>query len=244
MISVCMATYNGEKTIEKQLRSILSQLSLADEVILVDDCSTDNTLQVVSKIIADYAVPVKVCQNKANSGPINSFETALTQAKGDYILLSDQDDEWFPEKVEKILQYFKEGKADLIVHDGIVVDKKGQVMDASWNHFNHNQVTQGVLGTFVKNAFTGAMMACSKRLVKAALPFPKNLEMHDQWLFLAAKKNHMKIAIIDEPLMYYVRHGENVTGMEKRSAYRRAKGRLKMLVKYLGMKKMNSQDFE
>lgn len=236
MISVCMATYNGEKTIERQLRSILSQLSSTDEVILVDDCSTDNTLEVVKKVAGEFPPTVNITQNPINQGPIKSFEKALAQAKGETVFLSDQDDEWLPEKVAAVKEVFEKNQADLVVHDGIVIDGNNEVLDNSWNHFNHNDVNQGVIGTFVKNGFTGAMMACSKRLVAAALPFPDKLEMHDQWLFLVAKKNHLNISVIDKPLMYYVRHGDNVTGMEKRSAFRRAKGRLKMLREYLTMK--------
>ena len=89
MISVCMATYNGEKYIEEQLKSILSQLGENDEVIVSDDSSTDNTLAIVESF---NDVRIKIFPNNKFHSPIFNFENALKQATGDYIFLSDQDD--------------------------------------------------------------------------------------------------------------------------------------------------------
>lgn len=233
MISVCMATYNGSKTIEKQLQSILKQLDANDEVIIVDDCSKDNTLEKIKELSNNYPVDIKILQNQVNSGPIASFEKALGAAHGDYVFLSDQDDEWFSDKVATVMTTFQEKQCDLVLHDGVVVDQNSQVLDPSWNHYNHNEVHQGVFGSLKKNAYTGAMMALSKDLVNQALPFPKQIEMHDQWLFFVAKKKHLKIAILEMPLMNYVRHGNNVTGMKKRSLSSQLYGRIKMFLALL-----------
>ena len=101
MISVCMATYNGEKYIELQLRSILPQLSEDDEVIVSDDASTDQTLDVVRRLNDNR---IKIVHHETDHGYTRNFENALKYAKGDYIFLSDQDDEWLPEKVQVTLQ--------------------------------------------------------------------------------------------------------------------------------------------
>lgn len=229
MITVCMATYNGAQFIEKQLRSILSQLESTDEVIIIDDCSTDQTLSLINTTSQDYGINVMISVNQQNQGPIRSFERAIAQANGDYIFLSDQDDQWLPNKVEEVMKAFKVEQADLVVHDSRVMDGAGQVLNQSWNAYNHNQLTVGVGKNLIKNGYTGCMMAFTVALAQSAMPFPEKVEMHDQWLALVAMMTKRKIVCLDEPLMNYVRHGSNVTGMKKRSLTKMVAGRLRML---------------
>lgn len=236
-VSVCMATYNGGKTIAQQLNSIVEQLSQADELIIIDDCSSDNTILIVRQALANFSGSVTIEKNKTNLGPIKSFEKGLSLAKNDLIFLSDQDDVWFSNKVQIISNIYQQEHDAIILHDAHVVDKNGQVIDESWNHYNHNSVNQSVLGNLLKNGYTGAMMAISRNLVQASLPFPSNIEMHDQWLFLVAKKNRMKISFIDQPLMNYVRHGDNYTGMNKRKKSAMFVGRARMLSDYIHLKR-------
>lgn len=239
MISVCMATYNGAKVIEKQLVSILKQLSSVDEIIIVDDASTDETRGLIKKISAPYPAQLILLENPQNLGPIRSFEKALQASSGDYIFFTDQDDEWFLDKVATVMAVITREKSDLVVHDGVVIDGQGAIVDPSWNHYNHNDVHQGVLGNLKKNGYTGAMMTISRRLANASLPFPNKLEMHDQWFFLIAKKLGYSISIIEKPLMNYVRHGGNVTGMRKRTGWERLRGRLRTSKNILTYKKNN-----
>ncbi|WP_314065801.1 glycosyltransferase family 2 protein [uncultured Vagococcus sp.] len=232
MITVCMATYNGEKFIEKQLSSILSQLEVTDEVIIVDDCSSDQTVSLIKKMNIASPIKVTIDVNQQNQGPIGSFQKAISKAKGDYIFLSDQDDQWLPNKVEMVMKAFKETKADLVVHDSLVVDGKGNRLNDSWNEYNANQFSETIIKNIKKNGYTGCMMAFTSTLARKALPFPEKIEMHDQWLALVAIVTHSKIVLIKEPLMNYVRHGGNVTGMKQRKITTMILGRLRML-KYI-----------
>ena len=216
-ISVCLATYNGAKFIIRQLDSVISQLGTADQVIVVDDGSKDQTVELIKE---KYGNRVEVYVNDQNMGAIKSFEKAISMAKGDIIFLCDQDDIWEESKVEKVLNAFQEQNADLVVHDAYVVDGDLQILNKSWNDFNSNNVNQGLIGNVLKNAFTGAMMAFKKELVPLFLPFPKNIEMHDQWFAIVCMLEKKRIFYINEPLMKYVRHGGNVTGMRKRSLSR------------------------
>ena len=114
MKSVCMATYNGSEFIKRQLDSIVQQLDTTDEVIIVDDNSTDGTTKI---ILDNYSSnQVKLIKNNKNIGSIGSFEKAMSKASGEFIFLADQDDIWFDNKVEVMMDLFKTG-ADLIVHD-------------------------------------------------------------------------------------------------------------------------------
>lgn len=223
-----MATYNGAMTIERQLDSIVTQLSKDDEIIIVDDGSTDATRTLIKQYQAAKYPALKLIVNENNLGPIKSFEKALQLAQGDYIFLSDQDDIWNANKVESVMSAFDEG-ADLVVHDGVVVDGELNIIDKSWNHYNGNNVAQGLFGNLIKNGYTGAMMAISKRMIATATPFPEDISMHDQWLFVVAKMRHLKIVIIEEPLMQYVRHGNNATGMQKRKKSEMLSDRVKLL---------------
>ncbi|MCG2791916.1 MAG: glycosyltransferase, partial [Weeksellaceae bacterium] len=105
MISVCLATYNGEKYLEAQIKSILKQLSVDDELIISDDRSTDNTISVINKFDDNR---IKIFINKNKNGVAHNFENALLKATGDYIFLSDQDDIWADNKVDVLLKELKE----------------------------------------------------------------------------------------------------------------------------------------
>jgi glycosyltransferase involved in cell wall biosynthesis len=234
MISVCLATYNGADFIERQLDSVLMQLNPSDQVIVVDDKSTDSTVDLIKN---RYGTRVEVFINNHNLGAIKSFEKAISFAKGDILFLCDQDDIWDNNKVETVMKVFNEQKADLVVHDAVVVDGKLEVIHQSWNIYNHNNINQGIFGNILKNAFTGAFMAFKKEVVPAILPFPSSIEMHDQWIALVCMMNRKKIIFVDQPLMKYVRHGGNVTGMKKRTIIEQFKGRLCTISAIVGYKR-------
>ena len=133
MISVCMATYNGECFLKEQIDSILPQLSQEDELIISDDGSTDRTLEIIAsykderikvfnheKTGNKYYPTLKVCYSTSN------FENALNQAKGDYIFLSDQDDVWEKNKINESLELLK--KYDYVIHNLSLIDENGNVL--------------------------------------------------------------------------------------------------------------------
>ncbi len=234
MLSVCMATYNGQQFVVRQLDSVLKQLTLDDELIVVDDGSTDNTVQVIKDT---YGKRVQVYVNEKNMGVIKSFEKAISFAKGDILFLCDQDDLWEPHKVKTVLKAFDEQNADLVVHDAYVVDGNLEILDPSWNEYNQNNIKQGVFGNILKNAYTGAFMAFRKEIVPSILPFPAAIEMHDQWIALVCMMKRKKIIFIKEPLMKYVRHGGNVTGIKKRSFFAQLNGRIRTISAIVGYRR-------
>ncbi|XJZ26970.1 glycosyltransferase family 2 protein [Bacillota bacterium Lsc_1132] len=231
MLSVCMATYNGAQFVVRQLDTVLKQLGPHDEVIVVDDGSRDNTVQIIRETYGDR---VQVYVNEKNLGVIHSFEKAISLAKGDILFLCDQDDLWEENKVELVLEAFSKKNATLVVHDALVVDGELRTINPSWNDYNHNNINQGIIGNILKNAYTGAFMAFKKELKEDILPFPASIEMHDQWIALVCMLKKKKIVFIDQPLMKYVRHGSNVTGMKKRSRTVQLIGRMKTISAIIG----------
>jgi glycosyltransferase involved in cell wall biosynthesis len=235
MISVCIATYNGADFIIRQLESVLKQIGSDDQVVIIDDCSKDNTVQIIKDTYGDR---IEVHVNEQNSGAIKSFERAISKATGDIIFLCDQDDIWLENKVQTVLSTFEQTDAALVVHDAYVTDGEGNILNTSWNEYNNNR-EQGIIGNIIKNGFTGACMAFKRDLVKKIIPFPPNIEMHDQWIALVCMMEKKKIVYLKEPLMKYVRHGGNVTGMRKRSIGEKLKGRIGTVREILRYKMTN-----
>src|SRR6478736_1009903 len=122
-VSVVMAVYNGEKYIKDQLNSILSQIDDSTEVIISDNGSIDNTLE----IIKEFKDPrIKLYQNEEYKGSAFNFEFGLKKASGNIIFLSDQDDVWLENKVTVVKEYLK--RYDLIITDCKIVDENLNVL--------------------------------------------------------------------------------------------------------------------
>lgn len=210
MISVCIATYNGEEYIEEQINSILGQLKNNDEIIISDDSSTDNTLDVIKSFNDER---IKIFPNNKFHSPIYNFENALKQVQGDYIFLSDQDDIWLDNKVAKMVEALKQ--YSLVVSDCYVVDKDCNIIRDS---FFTKKPTPGILKNIIKNNYIGCCMALRREVLTKALPFPKQIAMHDIWLGLCGSLYYKAIFIPDK-LILYRRHGNNASPTGERSKY-------------------------
>lgn len=209
MISVCLATYNGEKYIEEQIDSILGQISEEDEIIISDDGSSDATLE---KIRTYKDIRIKILHNKERKGVIGNFENALNNAKGEYIFLCDQDDIWLSHKVRMMLSQLNYN--DLVFSNANIVDDGLNVLGLLY--INKNNC--GFINNLLKNRFIGATMAFRSSLLKKALPFPNYIPMHDQWLGLLAEI-YGKVYYFEEPLILYRRHSSNSSSTGKKSKY-------------------------
>ena len=233
MISVCIPTYNGGKFIRLQLESILSQLSNDDEVIISDDSSSDNTLEIINSF---QDKRIRVFSNNTFHSPIYNLENALKQAKGDYIFLSDQDDEWKLNKVTVVMEHLK--NAELVVHDAEVVDGERNLSFNSFYELNHTKY--GKFYNLLKNGYVGCCMAFNRHVLEACLPFPKNIPMHDLWIGNVAAFNCGRVLFIKDKLLSYRRHGNNasITGEKShRSIYARISDRLSIIQNILRLRR-------
>lgn len=205
MISVCIATYNGERFIKEQLDSILAQISDEDEVIVSDDGSSDSTLE----IIRAYNKPnIHIYNNEGEHGYTPNFENALNKAKGNYIFLSDQDDVWKENKVAVCMEMFQ--KYDFVVSDAEMVDAEGNSLYASF--FQKRGTKHGLLANIVKFSYLGCCLCFKRELLHYALPFPSNHKLctHDNWLTLTALF-FLKVKVTDQRLISYRRYGNNAS---------------------------------
>ena len=212
MISVCIATYNGEIFIQEQIDSILCQLSSDDEIIVSDDGSTDDTISIINSIDDKR---IRVIEGPRKQSPTSNFECALKASKGDFIFMSDQDDVWKPNKVNICMEWLQ--RYDCVVSDAEVTDSSLNPLYPSL--YAIMQVRQGrIYNTIWKNGYTGCCMAFRRNVLEASLPFPKDIPMHDIWIGnVAAYKYNVKF--IPDTLIYFRRHEDTTSCNGKGSKY-------------------------
>lgn len=202
-VSVCIATYNGEKYIAKQLESILSQDLPVDEIIISDDSSTDRTVDII-KSYSD--IRITLLENNKFRSPIFNFENALKYATGAVFFLSDQDDIWLPSKVRVLREYLRH--YDLVISDASLIDASCCVVEDSF--YKLRSSGSGFLKNLYSNTYLGCCMAFNRKVLEKALPFPTNIPMHDMWLGMIAEI-FGKTLFCSETLVYYRRHSSNAS---------------------------------
>jgi len=210
MISVCLASYNGEKYIKEQINSILIQIDNEDELIISDDGSTDHTLMILKEF---NDVRIKIFQNSGIHGYTHNFENALKQTSGDYIFFSDQDDVWLPDKIKKIMPYLRDDV--LVFSDAYITNEKLEIMGkiSDWRKYK-----KGYLKNLYKNIYTGCTCAFTKRIKEYILPFPTTEYIkHDNWIGLLCELK-FKVEYLDEALILHRRHNDNTSSMTNKSS--------------------------
>ncbi len=206
-ISVALAAYKGEQYIAEQLDSILCQLGENDEMVVSDDFPSGKTRE----IVMEYQLRDKRIRyiEGMGKGVVKNFENALNACSGDIIFLSDQDDVWLPDKVEKVTAAIRNG-ADLVLHDAAVTDAALNITEPS--AFTLHGANTSFVKNFIKNSFVGCCMAFNRTVMAETLPFPEGTPMHDWWIALVAFKKHRNVVLLPDALIKWRRHGENVTG--------------------------------
>ncbi|MCA6490530.1 MAG: glycosyltransferase family 2 protein [Chitinophagaceae bacterium] len=207
LISVVMATYNGEKYLARQLDSLLAQTYPNVEIVICDDASTDGT----SLLLASYGAlhnNIRVYHNKKNLGYIGNFERAITLSSGALVALCDQDDAWHPEKLSA--QYQALGDAALVYCDSRICDADLEPIGLSVSTISNCQNYTSCLQQAVFCRIYGNTMLFKKSILHGALPFPTVMP-HDWWIaFLSAHRGG--IVYCDQALVEYRQHADNLIG--------------------------------
>ena len=222
-ISVCMASYNGARYIEKQIESILNQLSFGDELIIVDDCSKDDTVSMIKKFNSDY---IKLFENEQNFGYVKTFEKALGLSTNNYICLADQDDIWVDRRLQNLEEKIKNKNVFL------VASNFNPNFEGSKNHRKFLKLktknSEDYFGNikrifFGKSGYYGCTMMLDRRLLKYILPFPAYIEAHDLWIAMNANFLKSVHHLYDDTLIYNVH--QNNTSLKRRSFITKIKAR-------------------
>jgi glycosyltransferase involved in cell wall biosynthesis len=212
LVSVVMSTYNGSLYVAEQIESILKQTHSNLEIILADDASTDNTFEIL-KSYAEKDKRIIARRRQVNVGYNINFSEACTKAKGAYIAISDQDDVWELDKIEKQLKKIKEDLGNILVHCiSARFEERSQPHLRSIKKMNFFRGSD-IKSFYLANYVLGHAMMFRRSLVEAALPFPPNV-YYDWWL--AAYACTMgKIEFVDEILVWHRMHQTNATGAAK-----------------------------
>lgn len=231
-ISVAMAYYNGGTYIEEQMESILSQIGEQDEVIISVDGASDGSEPLLLKM-AERDKRIRVIKGPGK-GVVKNFENAIRHCEGEIIYLSDQDDIWKPDKVEKVNAAFSDPEVKAVLHDAEIVNENGEPTGEE-SLFAIRGSRPGILKNILKNSYVGCCMAFRKELVSVICPIPKEMYMHDYWIGTAAEYMG-KVCCLGEPLIGYRRHSSNVTQMTHGSVRFMLKKRID-IIRCLGLLK-------
>lgn len=219
-----MATYNGGRFLKQQMESILRQLSADDEVVVSDDGSSDDTLSVLESF-GDSRI--KVYNNSFHS-PVKNFEFAISQAKGDIIITSDQDDVWLDGRVDEVVKMHQEEGVTLVICKAQTVNADGKVLRESF-FADENPVAHSLIHNLYKNPYLGCCLSMKRELLPYALPYPERIAMHDIWMGLVAQRYFSVAYYGERPLVQYRRYGLNFTSLHHHSFCHKVKYRLYFL---------------
>jgi len=219
-LSVALASYNGERYIGAQLDSIARQTRLPDELVICDDASTDSTGDIVREFARRAPFVVRFLQH-GRMGSTRNFELAITECRGDIIFLCDQDDVWYPNKMETIEAVFiNRSETGAVFTDADVVDENLQPLGSRlWKYFRFRpkeqaQVEAGdALSVLLRHPVaTGATMAFRSSFRDFLLPMPPT--WHDAWIALLIGTTSHLFAL-PTPLIAYRQHGHNQVGIPR-----------------------------
>ncbi|HWZ04337.1 MAG TPA: glycosyltransferase [Mucilaginibacter sp.] len=208
LVSIALCTYNGDRFLKQQLDTIVNQTYKNIEIIVVDDCSTDKTFE----IIQDYASrfpQFKVYQNYQNLGFAGNFEHAMTLCQGELIALCDQDDIWDIQKIELQVTAIKDNV--LIYHDSEFIHEDGSSMNKKMSDLMNLYKGNDPLPFLFFNCVSGHSILMKKVLLEQALPLKKGY-FHDWWLAYVAT-NAGEIDFIPRCLVQYRQHDKSDTNI-------------------------------
>ena len=217
-ISVAMCTYNGSKYLNQQLESISSQSLLPNELIVCDDNSTDNTIEIIKNFSKKAPFEVRLYQNSLNLGSTKNFEKAIGLCDGEIIVLSDQDDIWEKNKLQRIVEEFsKSSTIGGVFSNASLIDENGNLLKRDlWSSvkFKKKEQRKAMKGEIFKtllkhNVVTGATMAFRSEYKNILLPIPKTF-IHDEWIALLLGIFSKIVPISDKLICYRIHPNQQI----------------------------------
>lgn len=223
-LSVVLATYNGSQFLAEQLESLGRQSRLPDELIVVDDCSTDDTMAIVRSFARTARFPVEIIEQPAHLGTCETFEEGLRAASGDILVICDQDDRWRPEKLAVMADRMRERpEALLAFSDAILIDADGTRLSrsrwriagfgpAQWAAMERDPFAQ----MMARQIVSGCTAAIRRELLPALLPFPSGLHpalptmMYDRWISLLSAAAGPVLTIPERLVDYRIHPGQQI----------------------------------
>jgi glycosyltransferase involved in cell wall biosynthesis len=224
-ISVALCTHNGAPFVREQIESILAQTVPVSQIVLSDDASTDDTVDIVERAVRGAPAPrpeLIVLRNVPALGVVANFEQAVRACTGDLIALCDQDDVWLPGKLARFVEAFGADPALPLAHsDATLVNADGMPLPDSLlgsleaTPAERRQLVDGLsfYALIRRNLVTGATVVFRRELLVSAVPFARSW-VHDEWLAIIAAATSRTL-LIDDCLIDYRQHGRNQIGARK-----------------------------
>lgn len=221
---IVLASYNGEKYIAEQLDSIIICIQNCDfisinQLIITDDGSMDNTKNIVDEYVKEYSY-IKYYKNSRGKGVINNFQNGIEKSTSEFVLLSDQDDVWYRDKISKTLKILmnSDDKPFLVITNVCLVDENRRHLKGG-HDFLHTDPNNPFM-TIYRSFGQGCSMGLNRKLINVVGDIPNQAVMHDWWFLLVASC-FGEVKYITEPLLEYRQHNQNVFGgIKKRSLSR------------------------
>lgn len=223
-VSVALCTHNGSRYVRQQVASILAQSTAVDEIVLGDDASTDDTVAIVTSLAAEARVPLRVLLSPEPLGITKNFERTILACSGDFVALSDQDDVWHVDRVERSLIAFDLKPTLALVHaDAVLTDADGaplgvtlfEALGVSKSHLAAIETGMAFDVYLKRNLATGATTMLRRSLAELTAPFPSSW-VHDEWLAIVAAARD-ELGVVAGPVIDYRQHKGNLIGARRLS---------------------------
>jgi glycosyltransferase involved in cell wall biosynthesis len=253
LVSIALATYNGQKYLGELMKSLRVQTWPRLEILAFDDASSDGTVTVLREL--EDRLDLKITVNPRRTGVIANFDQAMRACTGDYIALADQDDVWRRDKITKMMARMLEVEAQVGHHTPVLIFSNMQVVNANlrpikpfriFPSVREVEAQQRVSWLLLRNYIAGCSMLFNQALLERAHPTPPGFFMHDWWLALVAATFGV-VRGVDDTLLQYRQHAANTYGIKKVPpllAYRSAKARRGTYAKYLARARVSIANME
>ena len=224
-VSVVMAVHNGSRFLAAQIESVLAELQPQDELIVVDDLSSDGSYEWLAKLEDGR---VHLHRHDRNLGVFQTFEDGLRRARHDVVFLCDQDDVWLPGKrAAFVAEFERDPRVLIVISDAELIDGSDRVFAPSFMA-TKGQFRGGFWSTLLRNRYLGCAMAIRRELLARVLPIPRTVPMHDMWIG-AMGSALGEVRYIAKPLLRYRRHGGNLSPSRRQGVGRMLRWRVALL---------------
>lgn len=225
-VSVALATFNGERYLAQQLETLRRQWRLPKELIVVDDASSDRSVEIVKQFAKTAPFDVVLVDHHTHLGTNRAFGDAITMCTGDIIVTCDQDDLWYPDKIS-ILVGALEAQADAYIafsDAGLITASGHPLRQSRWHVAGFSQVEQDAmsrdpLGQMLsRRVMSGCTAAIRRDLIDAILPIPGALAptlneiMYDHWISLIGAASG-PVVMVSRQLVDYRIHPRQQIGI-------------------------------
>ena len=210
-VSIIMCTYNGERYLDAQIQSILGQIFTDFHLIIGDDCSSDKTYEILQKWKSKYPSKITLFKQERNIGYNENFARTISLATGDYVMISDQDDVWLPNKVGQQVAYMEKFPDVILTHhkEEKLINGEVQKEEVPLIRWAIDYEGKDFRRFVLINVIAGHQIMFRKLLLDKIQPFPAGSDYVYDWWISTVALLHGRIGYLNEVLLYHRLHENN-----------------------------------